>query len=68
LVRFIPKPKPSTVLIPQITIEAPSLPAAARAHDEAMKELAGKSSLQAVVDAALAACAAHHASAKGLCT
>jgi hypothetical protein len=41
--------------------------AAARASDEALKELAGRSSLQAVVDAALAASAAHHAAAKGLC-
>ena len=41
---------------------------AARASEEAMIELAGKSSLQAVVDAAFAASAAHHAAAKGLCT
>ena len=41
---------------------------AARASEEAMTELAGKSSLQAVVDAAFAASAAHHAAAKGLCT
>ncbi len=40
---------------------------AARGSEDAMKELAGKSSLQAVVDAALAACAAQHAAAKALC-
>ncbi len=40
---------------------------AARGSEDAMKELAGKSSLQAVVDAALAACAAQHAAAKTLC-
>ncbi len=39
----------------------------ARGSEDAMKELAGKSSLQAVVDAALAACAAEHAAAKPLC-
>ncbi len=52
---------------PANTAAAPSLFVAARASDEAMKELTGKSSLQAVVDAAFAASAAHHAAAKGLC-
>jgi hypothetical protein len=32
-----------------------------------MKELAGKQSLQAVADAALAACAAQHVAGKALC-
>ena len=46
---------------------APLPSAAARASEEGMKELAGKNSLQAVVDAALAASAARHAAAKALC-
>jgi hypothetical protein len=39
----------------------------ARSSEEAMKELAGKMSLLSVVDVALAASAAHHPAAKGLC-